>query len=133
MRARSPRHWLTVLALVAWLANLCLPVAHAAVMAQHGGGGLAWCGPNSDALSAKLSLLPAEVRTAIQKQNEAQNQSIKCPHFCASATATGLPPVSVTVALRAAGLETPPLPVVVPVDHAYRPAPPPATGPPSRS
>lgn len=102
LRSR-PLIWI---ALFAWFAQLCLPTAHAAVMAQQDAGMAAWCGVDSPALQAKLAQLPDEVRKILEKGSAQAEQHMECVSFCASAGGASLPPVSPTVALRAAGLES---------------------------
>lgn len=102
LRSR-PLIWI---ALFAWIAQLCLPTAHAAVMAQQDAGMAAWCGVESPALQAKLAALPDEVREILEKGNAQAEQHAECLSLCANAGGASLPPVSPSVALRAAGLES---------------------------
>ncbi|MBV61245.1 MAG: hypothetical protein CMH65_08090 [Nevskiales bacterium] len=120
-------------ALVAWLAQLCLPMAHVASMASSAAGALAWCGTGSVALQARLAQLPVEIREILLDGATQTDDVDDCAQLCA---ATGGPAlveaVPVTVALRAAGLG---VLIAEFASPAFRPhgAPPPARGPPSYS
>ena len=120
------------IALIAWLAQLCLPVAHAAVMAQPEAGLATWCGEFSPAMTQKLAALPLEVREILQKGSAQAGQHQDCAQLCANAAAGALPPTPVTVSLRAAGLEAAPAQPAVRAHHAYTNSVP-ARGPPQAS
>lgn len=126
------------LALLAWLAQLCLPVAHATSMAAAGPDAMMWCGTSSSpTLSAKLTALPDEIRRILDPGADAgavpADHLVECAQFCAGNAGPSLPqPVPVTVALRAAGLEAPTADPV-PVRAASHGAPPPPRGPPARA
>lgn len=125
LRSR-PLIWI---ALFAWFAQLCLPTAHAAVMAQQDAGMAAWCGVESPALRAKLAALPDEVREILEKGSAQSDQHAECLSVCANAGGASLPPMSPTAELRAAGLEA----VVEPAIAAPRDSQtvsPPVRGPP---
>lgn len=123
-----------MLALVAWLAQLCLPVVHAASMAASDAGALAWCGKGSSAaLQAKIAQLPAEIRQILEDGATQTDHVDDCAQLCAvSGGAALIEPVAVTVALRTAGLEIL-APTSVPSSLHSHGAPPPARGPPSYS
>lgn len=125
LRSR-PLIWI---ALFAWFAQLCLPIAHAAVMAQQDAGMAAWCGVASPALKAKLATLPDEVREILEKGSAQAEQHAECLSFCANGGGANLPPVATTVALRAAGLEVPPA-LAIPAAREGRTLSPPVRGPP---
>ena len=123
-----------IFALVAWLAQLCLPVVHAASMASSEAGALAWCGKGASAdLRAKIAQFPAEIRQILTSDATQSDHVGKCAQLCAASCAPALPePVAITVALRIAGLE-----VLAPASapsllHSHG-APPPARGPPAYS
>lgn len=121
-----------ILVLVAWIAQLCLPAAHAAMMAGAQPGDAAWCGAGvSAALQDKLSALPSEVRRILDPERTQMSSVDDCELLCAASAAPAVPePVAVSVALRAAGLEPAPAQVVWAPAHA-RGAPPPVRGPPA--
>ena len=120
------------IALFAWLAQLCLPSAHAAVMARHDGGRSGWCGGFSPAMAAKVAALPDEVRDIIAPgADEHAAVQAECLLLCAG---------GVGVAMPADGAAPTPMPAFVvetPVANADpnprpHPAPrPPPRGPPS--
>ncbi len=117
------------LALIAWVAQLCLPVAHAAVMAQTDAGMAAWCGPQSAGMAEQLAQLPEEIRAILEKGSVQAEQHQDCVQFCANAAGGGLAPVAVTVQLRVAGLEVLPTPSVKRAHRAHAFSPP-VRGPP---
>lgn len=123
---------LLAFALFAWLAQVCLPVAHAAVMAEQNAGLATWCGPLSPGMSAKLAQLPTEVREILQKGSAQAEQHQDCMQFCAGAATDALHRVNPTILLRAAGLEPAAPPAL---ENAHRPVwpKPPARGPPQIS
>lgn len=89
LRSR-PLIWI---ALFAWLAQLCLPSAHAAVMARHDGGLSGWCGNYSPAMAAKVAALPDEIRNIIAPgadQHDAGKAG--CQLLCAGSAGTAMPP-----------------------------------------
>ncbi|MGQ0528530.1 MAG: hypothetical protein ACT4PG_01685 [Panacagrimonas sp.] len=103
LRSR-PLIWI---ALLAWAAQLCLPAAHAAVMAEQGAGLATWCGARSPGMEQKIAQLPAEVRQILQKSSAQAEQHQDCAQFCLSAIDDGLATSAVSVQLREAGLEKP--------------------------
>lgn len=120
------------LALIAWLAQLCLPVAHAAAMAQPEAGLATWCGGFSPAMTQKLAALPDEVREILQKGSAHSGHHQDCAQHCANPVGGAPPPAAVTVSLRAAGLEAAPALRAVHAHHAYTKSEP-ARGPPLAS
>lgn len=132
-RFRSP-HGLLVLVLTAWLAQLCLPLAHSALMAQRGPGVAAWCGQESPALQAKIAELPAEIRD-ILKDGLTQREHVDevCPGFCVTPLGVVLHLLSPSPSLRAAGLETTARSTAVEPLLAPHPNTHPARGPPART
>lgn len=126
---RIRRRLTLALALFGWLAQMCLPVAHAAVMAEARTGGDAWCGPSSPALQAELAKLPQDIREILGKGTPQSSAHLDCMQFCASSGGMAMTPEPVTVVLRAAGLEEVPTSVTPPARRALA-APPPARGPP---
>ncbi len=119
----------TCLALLALFAQLCLPLAHAAMLAQPAGQMASWCGDPARA-RAFIAELPAELRQAFDQDGTSVDHLDTCAKLCAvAATPPPLPALAPTVALRAAGLE--PLPVGCTVPAARTPAlKPPSQGPP---
>jgi len=79
-----------ILALAAWTAQLCLPVAHAATMASSASG--AWCGEASPVLRAQLARLPADIRRILEPAVPASPASLDCAAMCAATAGPGLPP-----------------------------------------
>lgn len=120
------------LALIAWAAQLCVPAAHAAVMAQADAGMATWCGARSAGMAEKLALLPEEIREILEQGSVQAEQHQDCMQFCASAAGGGLVPVAVSVQLREAGLEVLPTPPVPQSHRAYALSPP-VRGPPAVS
>ncbi|SEP90528.1 hypothetical protein SAMN04488038_102162 [Solimonas aquatica] len=126
MNRRRHRPLACSLALLAWLAQLLLPMAHAAAMTAAGNP---WCGTPSAQLQAQLRELPDALRAA-QQDGATQGQLAQCLDCCAALSAQAMPPPATTVLLRAAGLEAPaPLPLLAP--RQSRVTSPPARGPPS--
>ncbi|MGQ0699496.1 MAG: hypothetical protein ACT4PZ_14775 [Panacagrimonas sp.] len=120
------------LALFAWLAQLCLPVAHAAAMAKQDAGLATWCGPLSPGMARQLAQLPDEVRDILEKGTAQADHQQDCVQLCANASGTGLPAPSVTVALRAAGLEAAPAAPMLRAHQSFASSPQPR-GPPLKS
>lgn len=120
-----------VLAVLAWFAQLCLPVAHAAVMSSPSNQLLGWCGDPSGALAIAAEL-PAEIREGLGLDGPHPDH-LACAQLCAAGTTPPTVPVANTVLLRAAGLE--------PAPARERPAPrtraqaptPPSHGPPAHA
>ncbi len=124
------------LVLLAWFAQLCLPMAHAALMGQQPASSLTgWCGDPRQAadLRAYVAELPAELRDALGDTGTGAHALDACATLCAVA---GTPPPlatpPVTVALRAAGLEPRTVATAAPLVPATAPRPP-AQGPPVRA
>lgn len=120
------------LALIAWAAQLCLPAAHAAVMAQTDAGMAAWCGARSASMAEQLAQLPEEIREILEKGSVQAEQHQDCVQFCANAAGGGLVPLAVSVQLRDAGLEVVPM-AAVPQPHRAHTLSPPVRGPPAVS
>lgn len=124
----------TFLVLLAWFAQWCLPLAHAAAMAAPAGPMAGWCGQpsSSPAFQAYLAELPDELRRGLDEPGASDHALAACAQLCAVATTP--PPLagpSPTVVLRAAHLE--PAPIVPPLPPALEPKRrPPAQGPPTR-
>ena len=119
-----------LLAVTAWLAQLCVPVVHAASMAASDAGAAAWCGQTSPAMRAKLAQLPAEVRQILEDGAAHAGQVEACKQLCAASTTPIVDAtVPMPVALRLAGLDIlprPATPAVVPPRDSR----PPPRGPP---
>lgn len=126
---RRPLIWI---ALFAWLAQLCLPAAHAAVMAGQDAGLAVWCGKNAPVLQAQLANLPDEVREILQKGSAQAEQHADCLSFCAQLGDAERPATPASAALHAAGLE-PALRDVLPAPRAGPSPTPPVRGPPRLS
>ncbi|NIM41935.1 MAG: hypothetical protein GTN84_13210 [Hydrogenophaga sp.] len=135
MRPPSFRHRLRLtwtLALLAWFAQLCLPVAHAALMAQAPGTMAAWCGDPANAREASAAL-PAEIREALALDATGADALAHCADLCAvGATPAPLP---VPGALSFAAPDGAPLAPARPATVVARrhALPPPSHGPPQRA
>lgn len=73
------------LVLVAWFAQLCLPVAHAAMSSPSHAGMAAWCGDPANAREA-IALLPAEIRAGLEVDNVDVSHLTHCAQLCAVGT-----------------------------------------------
>ncbi|MGB0956074.1 MAG: hypothetical protein ACPGZP_08740 [Panacagrimonas sp.] len=91
MIARRAKPCLTLIAVFAWMAQLAMPVVHAAQMTQGSGGIAAWCGPNSSALKAEIAKLPAPLQDILLQDVAANPDHQQCAQFCASALNLALP------------------------------------------
>ncbi|MGH6784334.1 MAG: hypothetical protein ACREBP_06875 [Sphingomicrobium sp.] len=88
LRSR-PLIWI---ALFAWLAQLCMPSAHAAVMARHDGGLSGWCGNFSPAMAAKFAALPDEIRDIIAPgADDHATAKADCRLLCGGTAGIALP------------------------------------------
>lgn len=122
------------LALLGWLAQLCMPVAHAAAMAERGLGLATWCGQGSAALEAKLAELPGEIREILKDSiSHGEHASEACADLCITPPGGALPVLAATVALRAAGIEKPVEPTAADALLTPRPNAFPARGPPKHT
>lgn len=120
-----------MLALLGWFAQLCLPLAHASVMAERGLGIASWCGAGSTTLEAKLAELPVEIRDILKDSvKHGVHASDSCATLCVTPLAAAVPVQSPILALRAAGLEALPVESPLPAWAGPRPTPP-ARGPPA--
>lgn len=79
------------LVLVAWFAQLCLPVAHAAMASSSHAGMAAWCGDPANAREA-AALLPAEIRDALALDDADASHLAHCAQLCAVGTTPALLP-----------------------------------------
>lgn len=102
LRSRS----LIWLAVMAWLAQICLPAAHAAVMAEQGGGMAVWCGTNSPGMQAQLAKLPDEVREILEQGGAQAEKHSDCVSYCSTTGTAPLASTPITVRLREAGLDS---------------------------
>ncbi|GAP35012.1 hypothetical protein [Piscinibacter sakaiensis] len=120
--------------LVLWalVAQLWLPVVHAAAMNRGDAVAGAWCGDPARA-QAVLAALPPEIRDALGGDSLGTGRMVDCAPLCALG-ATLPPPAAAasTVVLRDAGLEPPPRERPVPRARAQAPTPP-SQGPPARA
>lgn len=120
------------LVLLAWFAQLCLPVAHAGMMAAARGQMPGWCGEPARGL-AIVAQLPAEIREALQPDGASAEHLASCTQLCATGATPTPTPAANTVVLRAAGL--------APAPDSGTPAPrgpepgltPPSHGPPAQA
>lgn len=118
------------LVLLAWLAQLCLPVAHAAVMADRPVQLSNWCGDPTQ-VRAFIATLPAELRVEVEPGDSHVQERHTCAVLCALAAPPVLPTLAPTVAWRVADPEPVPAFRSIPVVHepAHKP---PSHGPPAR-
>lgn len=133
MSSRPPSRLTLALAFIAWLAQLCLPVVHAATMPAGADGMALWCGAGSPAIEARLAELPREIRQILDPGAAHAELQEHCEQHCASsAGSSGLPCTSAGMAPYATDVEhVIALPFQIP--HRSHGAPPPARGPPSFS
>lgn len=128
-------HLRICLVLLAWFAQLCLPLAHAALMAAPPSQMADWCGGplRAAAYQAYLAELPSELPPGDEQPGAGAHPLDACAKLCAVATpAPPLAAAAATVALRVAGLEPAPVFRLLPV--VARPVlRPPSQGPPARA
>lgn len=118
------------LALVAWFAQLCLPLAHAVVMAAPNTATV-WCGEPSRALAAAAAL-PPEIREALGLDHAGADHLDTCAKLCGTGSTAATTSVATTVVLRAADCES--VTAVPPTPHPREQAPtPPSQGPPAHA
>lgn len=118
-----------VVVLLAWLAQLWLPVLHAAIMAAPPAVLHGWCGDPSRARDA-VAGLPAEIREALLPDGAGADHLSSCAKLCAAGSA---PPSTAVAAadtlLRTASAER--AAIAHPAPHLRDQAPrPPAQAPP---
>ena len=120
------------LVLLAWLMQLGLPVAHAAMAGAPGGAMAAWCGEPANAREAAASL-PDEIRDALARDAIGADHLASCAQLCAVGTTPApWPAPGATPRPGGAGSPRPPAPRAP--FAARRPAlPPPPRGPPPRA
>lgn len=129
MQALTRRRPLIWIALFAWFAQLCVPTAHAALMASPDAGIAAWCGDNATGLRAQIARLDPELREILDPHATQAQAHADCALFCASGHGADPLAAPVSVLLRAAGADAAPLePLRAP--RAARSYTPPARGPP---
>lgn len=127
----STHHRLRIcLVLLAWLAQLCLPVAHAAMMADKPVQLSSWCGDPAQ-VRAFIATLPAELRVEVQPDGAHVHDLSPCATLCALAVTPLLPALAPTVDWNAA--EPGPIPLYRWDLVVHKPARrPPSQGPPIR-
>jgi len=119
------------LVLLAWFAQFCLPVAHAALMATPRAEMLGWCGDPSRALAIAAEL-PPEIREALGLDGTSP-EHLACAQLCATGSTPPAHSAASTVVLRAAGREPAPA-IQRPAPHPRDQAPtPPSQGPPAHA
>jgi hypothetical protein len=105
LRRPRPLIWI---ALFAWLAQLCLPAAHAAVMARHDAGVSGWCGGFSPAMAAKVAALPDEIRDIIAPgADEHAAMQAQCLLSCAGGLGLAMPADAASASMPAFALQAP--------------------------
>lgn len=120
------------LAVLAWLAQAFMPVAHAALMDAPRGNHSAWCGDPAMAQAA-LAVLPAEIRAGLDDATVDAEDLGGCALLCAlGSTLPVAVDISPTCSLRACGLEPVPAPPAHPRSRSQSPTPP-AHAPPAHS
>jgi hypothetical protein len=120
------------LILLAWFAQLCLPLAHAATMANARAEMPGWCGEPSRAL-AFAAQLPDEIREALGFERLNTDHLDGCAQLCAAGSAPQAPNVASTAVLRAAGLEPAPVAQQAAPRACERMLMPPSQGPPTHA
>jgi hypothetical protein len=130
MRSATLRPYLT-LALLAWFAQLCLPVVHAAMMAAPRAQMGVWCGEPARA-QAIVAALPAEIREALELDGVSVDHLVSCAKLCATGAAPATVAVAANEVLRTAGLEAAPPALPTPRSREQA-ATPPSQGPPARA
>lgn len=105
LRSR-PLIWI---ALFAWLAQLCLPSAHAAVMTRHDAAVSGWCGSFSPAIAAKVAALPEEIRDIIAPGSDQHAaMQAECLLLCAGSVGIAMPaPTPLSASMPAYAVEAP--------------------------
>lgn len=132
MRTLAPRlRPALALLLLAWFAQLCLPLVHARMMAAPDAAMAGWCGEPSRARAA-AAVLPDEIRAALGLDGPSAEHLGDCGALCATGAAPVPAGIPSTVALRAAGLEAAD-PVQAQPRSRAQAAPPPSQGPPARA
>ena len=133
MSSRPPSRLTLALAFIAWLAQWCLPVVHAATMPVDTDRMALWCGAGSAAIEAHLAEMPREIRQILDPGAAHAELQERCEQHCAStAGSSGLPPAAAGIEPYAADIEyVAALPF--PTQHRSDAAPPPARGPPLSS
>lgn len=120
------------LALLAWFAQLCLPLAHAAMPASPHGPAAAWCGDPANAQEA-VALLPAEIREALELDAIGVDHLAQCAKLCAVGTTPAPLPAAVRTSLPQASGSTLAPARQAPVAERRYALPPPSHGPPARA
>jgi hypothetical protein len=131
MRRAAARPRLALI-LLAWFAQLCLPLVHAATMAAPRAEMPGWCGEPSRAL-AFAAQLPDEIRKALGLNGVNADHLDGCAQLCAAGSAPPAPRVASTVVLRAAGLEPAPAAQQAAPRPRERTLMPPSQGPPTHA
>lgn len=96
------------LAVLAWFAQLCLPLAHAAMMAERPVPLSSWCGDPAQ-VRAFIATLPPELRVEVQPDGAHVHNLSQCATLCALAVTPLLPALTPTVDWQVA--EPGPIPV----------------------
>lgn len=130
--ALAHRRLAWTLVFLTWFAQLCMPVAHAAMAASHGGAMAAWCGDPANAREA-AALLPAEIRNALDPEASSAEHLASCAKLCAAMAK--LPPLpSMAMGHWPPAAQTAAVPARAATLVARRHAlPPPSHGPPVRA
>jgi hypothetical protein len=131
---RFPRRFLW-LALLGWLAQVFVPVAHATAMADRSGLGHGWCSTHipsagSAVLAKKIAALPPDVRRIVLDDGTGADVRTDCAQMCAASAPGGLPPSPVALILVPASDATLRVDVAL-AGHGSPTVPPPARGPPA--
>jgi hypothetical protein len=119
------------LVLLAWLAQLVLPLAQAAIMTEPPAKVAGWCGDASRA-HAVIGQLPVELRQAFDLPAAGAEQLDACGKLCTVAGTVPVLPALVTGGVvRVAEAQAPPViqPVLIDAEPAFKP---PSHGPPLR-
>lgn len=120
------------LVLVAWFAQLCLPVAHAAMKSSPRGAMSAWCGDPASSRDAAAAL-PAEIRDALALDAVGPDHLAQCAKLCAVGSTPAPLPQATTAFFPQALPATVAAPRQATVAMRRHALPPPSHGPPARA
>ncbi|TJY63120.1 hypothetical protein E4T66_05255 [Sinimarinibacterium sp. CAU 1509] len=110
LNRRTHRRHIALLGIFAMLAQLLLPIAHAASMAQRSGNplSLVFCGNGTGHSAALFAQLPPEVRSALEQKSERQMPpactlcaAMHGAHLAGAPATPRLPAAEATPAIRA--------------------------------
>lgn len=80
-RTLAHRRLAWTLVFLTWFAQLCMPVAHAAMAAAPNSAMGAWCGTPANAAEARAAL-PAEILDALERDSLSADHLASCAQLC---------------------------------------------------